>query len=47
MIFFYFLIIGDTNLEKEHYCIGEEEKACNNFNKNKYIVISYADYLFY
>ena len=47
MIFFYFPIIGNTNLGNEHYCIDEEEKACNDFNKNKYMIFFYIIYLFY
>jgi len=47
MIFFYFPIRGNINLGNEHYCDVEEEKECNDFNKNKYIIFFYIIYLFY
>ena len=47
MIFFYFPIRGNINLGNEHYCDVEEEKECNEFNKNKYIIFFYIIYLFY
>ena len=46
-IYFYFPIIGNKNLVNKNHCIGEEEKASNDFNKNKYTLSPYVVYIFY
>jgi len=46
MIFLYFPIKGNINLGNKNYCI-EEDKSCNDFTSNKYIIIFYIIYLFY
>ena len=46
MIFFYFPIKGNINLTNQHYCV-ENNKSCNDFNYNYYMVIFYIIYLFY
>ena len=46
MIFFYFPIKGNSNLGIGLYCL-EEDKTCNNFGSNKYIIIFYIIYIFY
>ena len=47
MIFFYFPIKGNINLTNQHYCDIDNNKSCNNFDYNYYIIIFYIIYLFY
>ena len=46
MIFFYFPIKGNKNLGNNNYC-EVDDKSCNDFTSNKYIIIFYIIYLFY
>ena len=46
MAFFYFPMKGNSNLGIGIYC-EEDEKTCNNFDSNLYIVFFYIFYIFY
>ena len=45
--FFYFPMVGNYNLVNNIYCTEEEEKSCNDFNNNVYIILFYIFYLIY
>ena len=46
MIFLYFPIKGNKNLGNKNYC-DKDDKSCNDFDSNKYLIFFYLIYLFY
>ena len=40
-------MVGNYNLVNNIYCTEEEEKSCNDFNNNVYIILFYIFYLIY